>query len=134
MRRGGTVAQVKTNGQSVGRVLLDESSWGNRQQFLRALGGFSNLSFLGSETDIQKIKYVTMADDDLPEKQIVREMGMHVTRVNDKEIRTYVEAGKSINSLKLRDTYNFDGSNLYEPFLLSAKRMTQGDEVARRAL
>ena len=134
VRRVGTVAQVKTNGQSVGRVLLDESSWGNRQQFLRALGGFSNLSFLGSETDIQKIKYVTMADDDLPEKQIVREMGMHVTRVNDKEIRTYVEAGKSINSLKLRDTYNFDGSSLYEPFLLSAKRMTQGDEEARRAL
>lgn len=134
VRRVGTVAQVKSNGQAVGRVMLDEGSWGNRQQFLKALGGFSNLSFLGSETDIQKIKYVTMADDDLPEKQIVREMGMHVTRVNDKEIRTYAEKGKSINSLKLRDTYNFDGSTLYEPFLLSAKRMSQDDEEARTAL
>ena len=134
VRRVGTVAQVKTNGQSVGKVLLDEASWGNRQQFLRALGGFSNLSFLGSETDIQKIKFVTMADDDLPEKQIVREMGMHVTRVNDKEIRTYAEKGKSINSLKMRDTFKFDGSTLYEPFLLSTKRMAQGDEEARKAL
>lgn len=134
VRRVGTVAQVKSNGQAVGKVLLDENSWGNRQQFLRALGGFSNLSFLGSETDIQKIKYVTMADDDLPEKQMVREMGLHVTRSGDKEVRTYAEKGRSINSLKLRDTYNFDGSTLYEPFILSVGRLAKGDEEARRAL
>lgn len=133
-RRVGTYTSVQTNGNEVGKVLIDENAWANRQSFLRALSGYSNLSFLGSDTDIQKIKYVTMADSDLPEKLIVRECGLHVNRINDKEVRTYVETGRSINSLKIRDTMAFEGNGLYAPFLLSTPRVQEGDQEAQQAL
>lgn len=134
MRRVGTVASVRSNGAQVGQVMLDENSWTNRQAFLRALGGLSNLSYFGSETDLQKIKFVTMADADLPEKTMVQEMGLHITKVGDKELRTYAEKGKSINNLKVQDTFSFDGDLLYEPFLLSQTKVAENDPEARQAL
>ena len=134
IRRVGTVATVKTNGNSVGRVYLDESAWTNRAAFLRALNGIGNLSYLGGDADLQKIKYVTMAEPDLPEKIRVHEMGMHISKVNDREVRTYVGRGKSINSLRMPDTFNFDGLPLYESFLLQGNHLAVDNAEARAAL
>lgn len=134
-KRVGTYVSVMSNGTEVGQVILEEQAWSHRQSFLKALQGYSNLSFLGSDTDIQKIKYVTMAENDLPEKQIVREFGLHVQKINGKEVRTYVEKGRSINSLKIPDTMTFEGHDLYAPFLLNTRRVNDaGDEEARLGL
>lgn len=121
IRRIGTVATVESNGASLGTVMLDESAWTNRAAFLRALGGVSNVSFFGSETDIQKVKYVTMSDPDLPERSIAREMGLHITRHEGKEVRTYVEKTTSINNLHIPSTMVFEGPDDYEPYLIREK-------------
>lgn len=136
IRRVGTVASVSMNGQRMGTVMLDEQSWANRQAFLKSLSGIGNLGFLGSENDLQKLKFVTMSDADLPEKTMVKEMGMHVNRIRDKEIRTYVEKGISINSLRQHNTFTFDGSNDGAPFLLSQSHnmAKEGDAEAAEAI
>lgn len=134
VRRVGTVANVKTNGTSVGRVFLEEEAWTNRQAFLRSLKGLGNLSFLGGDADLQKIKFVTMSEPDLPEKIRVTTMGMHISTINDREVRTYVERDRSINSVRMPDTHNFDGIPQYEPFLLKGNHNQVPDEVATEAL
>lgn len=136
-RRVGTVATVKTNGQAVGSVLIEENAWLNRMAFLKTLNGVGNLSFFGSDADIQKMKFVTMAETDLPERSMVREMGMHTQRINDKEIRTYVEKGASINNLKIKDSMVYDEPEPFaSPFLLASKLklVDQHDVSAREGL
>ena len=134
IRRVGTVATVRSNGMSLGNVMLEEGSWNNRHKFLQAMQGLGNISYFGSDTDLQKIKYAVMADGDLPEKTMVQEMGLHITKAGDKEIRTYVEKGQSFNSLHIKDNFSFDGEDLYSPFLFNANKVKQGDEQARLAL
>lgn len=118
VRRIGTMTTVETNGAAIGQVLLDESAWTNRSAFLRALNGVGNVSFFGTESDIQKVKYVTLAESDLPERTMVTEMGMHVTRQSGKEVRTFVARNSSINNVRMTDTMVFHGGDKYDPYLL----------------
>lgn len=137
IRRVGTVASVKSNGNVLGQVTLEEQAWLNRLSFLKSINGIANLSFLGGDGDIQKLKYVTMADAELPERSKVREMGLHIHTVNDREVRTYVEPRASMNSLMMKDTLIFDESEPFAtPFLLSQRVGTvrDGDAMAADAL
>lgn len=136
-RRVGTVAAVKANGNTLGEVTLDERAWLNRTQFLQSLTGISNLSFFGGDGDIQKLKYVTMSDNDLPERSKVNEMGLHIQTINDREVRTYVESSGSINSLMMKDTMVFDEASPFAPPFLLQQRLQMvnaDDDMAREGL
>lgn len=118
VRRVGTVASIESNGSSLGKVLLEESAWNNRSSFIRALQGYGNASYFGNDTDIQKLRFMIMSDPDLPEKTMTREMGMHIERQGDREIRTYVERKRSISNTKMIDTKIYEGDEELDPYLM----------------
>lgn len=136
VRRMGTVVRVESGGSTVGSILLDETAWTNRSAFLRALGGVGNVSFFGTETDIQKLKFVTMSDPDLPERTLVHEMGLHVTQHEGREVRTYVEKHTSINNMQLSNTMVYEGPEDYDPYLVREKLTiaTADDAIALKQL
>ena len=117
--RLGTAVNILVNGQNVGETVIQDAAWNNRTAFLKCLQGLGNVSFLGSENDIQKLKFMILSDSDLPEKTATSEMGMHISLVKGKEIRTYVEYGVSLNNLKMSNTYVFEGQDSYRPYLMS---------------
>lgn len=136
VRRVGTVARIESNGSNLGNVLLEESAWNNRSSFIRALQGYGNASYFGNDTDIQKLRFMIMSDPDLPEKTMTREMGMHIERQGDREIRTYVERKRSISNTKLMDTKVYEGDEELDPFLMrnNLTPVTGSDEEAIQAI
>ena len=105
-RRTGVQMNLQCNGLFLGDVTFDEHGWNSKATFKSEIKGIGNLAFYGSEDDIQKIKHITMGEEqDMGEIIQVHRAGVHLHKLGDKRVRVYVEPGLSINQYKVKGTH-----------------------------
>lgn len=133
--RMATDFEIRFEGKTVGTAHFPESSWTSKSAFLRELEGVGNLAFIGSDTDIQKIKHVVYREDrEVGEITRVHTAGMHLQSIGDTEIRVYVEPNMSLNQMRVRDTHKLIGSLPAPPRISKVKVPTKGDPDVKYAL
>jgi hypothetical protein len=133
--RVATDFDILVSGTVVGTTRFDEASWANKIGFLRELEGVTNLSFIGSDTDVQKIKHLMYTEDrEMGEITQVETAGIHLHQVGDRTIRVYVEPGFSISELRLRGSHRLTAEMSAPPHLSQYKLIKPGDPKVTAAL
>ena len=134
-RRVGTRMTVMKGGVEVGRILFKESSFAGRSAFLREVEGLSDLTFQGSDLDVQRVKNaVYQEDQDVGEVFQVYTCGVHLDFINNNAVFTYVEPDMSINSVKVRGTHQYTGNLQARPFLADTPMCERADAEVDKAL
>lgn len=134
-RRIGTMVDVKQTGQVVGTLMFSEEGWASKSNFIAQLQGVTNLSFIGSDTDIQRIKHIMFQEDrEMGEVVQVHSAGMHIHHIAKKDIFVYVEPGLSVNQLRVRDTHVIGGRIPAPPKIHNYSLPKLGDEKVNKAL
>ena len=127
-RRTGALCSVLRNGETLGRLVMDESSWSSKSSFVKALEGISGVYYTGSDADVQKIKMlVFLEEEEMPEIHQVGAGGIFIEEQQGHEVVTYVEPGKSLNSLHMMDTHRLAAKGmLMAPKLFQQKPLKKG--------
>lgn len=127
-RRTGALCSVMRNGETLGRMVMDESSWGSKSAFVKALEGISGVYYTGTDADVQKIKMlVFLEEEEMPEIHQVGAGGIFIEEQQGHEVVTYVEPGKSLNSLHMMDTHRLAAKGmLMAPKLFQQKSLKKG--------
>ena len=134
-RRMGTRMAVIQDGVEVGAILFKETSFNGRAGFLREIEGVSDLTFQGSDLEVQKIKMAIYRDDqDMGEVFQVYTAGIHLDFIGDTPIFTYVEPDLSINSVKVRGTHQFLGTMQARPYFSKVGMPAAGDDITDQAI
>lgn len=134
-RRVGTRMAVMKDGVDLGKILFKEAAFSSRSAFLRELEGITDLTFQGTDLDIQKIKIVVFREDqDVGEIFQVYTAGVHLDFVDNSPVFTYVEPDMSVNSVKVRGTHQYLGNLLARPYFAHTSMCERADEAADNAL
>jgi hypothetical protein len=134
-RRIGTRMAVIKDGNDLGNIFFKESAFSGRSAFLKELEGIENLTFQGTDLDVQKIKIVVFAEaGDVGEIFQVYTAGVHLDFVDNNPVLTYVEPDMSINSVKVRGTHQFLGNLMARPYFAHTTMCERGDEAVDNAL
>lgn len=134
-RRTGTRMGVMKGGVEVGKFLFKESSFSGRSGFLKEIEGLSDLTFQGSDQDVQRIKITIYREDqDVGEVYQVYTAGLHLDFVGDEPVFTYVEPDMSINSLKVKGTHQYLGDMEARPYFGKASVPEMGCKETDAAL
>lgn len=134
-RRRGTLCRVKRGGAVLGTVIMEESAWLSKAAFLRALEGLSGVYYVGGDAEIQKIKLLVFAEEEnMPEINQVTAAGIHIEQEAGTTVITYVEPGKSLNSLSMVDTHRLVKNIVLPPNLFAQTPLVKGDKIADRTL
>lgn len=134
-RRIGTRMDVMQAGFPIGFVLFKETSFSSRSAFLREIEGLTDLTFQGTDLDVQRIKIaVYREDEEVSEVMQVYTCGVHIDMVDGTPVFTYVEPDLSINSVKVKGTHQFLGHLQARPYLAHTKMCARADEAADLAL
>ncbi len=109
-RRVGVRAKVFSNSKYVGTVYISEDDWNSKSGFTSAFNGIGNLTYLGSDEEVKRMKSALLNDIDTKAKKIrrVHSYGIHHTKVAGQDVFTYVEPNWSID--------NYGNENLYSLF------------------
>lgn len=127
-RRRGTLCRVMRNGEQLATVILNEESWASKSAFLRAIEGLSGVYYTGGDAEVQKIKMlVFIEEEDMPEINQVTAAGIHIDRSRATDVITYVEPGKSVNSLHMVDTHRLTKRINLPPALFKERPLAAGD-------
>ena len=134
-RRVGTRMSVMKGGVEVDKLIFKEPGYASRSAFLREFEGLSDLTFQGSDLDVQRIKVAVYRDDqDMGEIFQVYTAGVHLDFVDNSPLLTYVEPDMSINSVKVRGTHQFLGNLLARPYFAHTTMCERGDQDVDLAL
>jgi hypothetical protein len=134
LRTGATVSIIK-NGEKLRSTVFSEEAWAGKSGFIREVAGVSNLSFTGSDTDVQRIKQMVFAQaEDAGEIMQVFTAGIHADEVDGRQVLTYVEPGFSINSLKVTGTHIMNNKIVSPPYFNSVELCQKGSEEADNAM
>lgn len=134
-RRVGTRMSVMKGGIEVGKILFKEGSFTSRSAFLREVEGFGDLTFQGSDLDVQRVKVAVYREDqDVGEVFQVYTSGVHLDFVDNSPVFTYVEPDMSINSVKVRGTHHFLGNLLARPYFAHTTMCDPADPEVESAL
>lgn len=134
-RRVGTRMSVMKGGVEVDKLIFKEPGYASRSAFLREFEGLSDLTFQGSDLDVQRIKVAVYRDDqDMGEIFQVYTAGVHLDFVDDIPLFTYVEPDMSVNSVKVRGTHQFLGNLLARPYFAHTTMAERADEAVDRTL
>jgi hypothetical protein len=134
-RRVGTRMSVMKDGVDLGKIIFKEPAFSSRSAFLKELEGITDLTFQGSDLDIQKIKIAVFREDqDVGEIFQVYTAGVHLDFVDNSPVFTYVEPDMSVNSVKVRGTHQFLGNLLARPYFAHIAMAERADEGADNAL
>lgn len=134
-RRVGTRMSVMKDGVDLGKIIFKEPAFSSRSAFLRELEGITDLTFQGSDLDIQKIKIAVFREDqDVDEIFQVYTAGIHLDFVDNSPVFTYVEPDMSVNSVKVRGTHQFLGNLLARPYFAHTTMAERGDEKVDQTL
>ena len=106
-RRVAVQAQVFMKGKYVGSVNIEEEAWNSNAAFTGAFNGIGNLTFIGKDEDVRRMKSSLLTDVEKKATNIrrVHSYGIHHGKIADQDVFTYVEPGWSID--------NFGNTNLY---------------------
>lgn len=128
VRRRGTLCRVMRQGEELGQVVMDESSWSSKNSFLRALEGIPGVYYTGGDAEIQKIKMLVFIEEEsMPEIYQVNAAGIHIDRRKEADVITYVEPGKSLNNLHMVDTHRLSKALPLPPNLFKQLPMQSAD-------
>lgn len=128
-RRAGTKMAVLQGGVEVATLLFKETSFSGRSGFLREVEGVADLTFQGTDLDVQKIKMAIFKEDqDMGEVYRVYTAGVHLDFIGDTAVFTYVEPDLSINSVKVKGTHQYLGTLQARPYFSKANICPVGDE------
>ncbi|WP_367372189.1 hypothetical protein [Pseudomonas lini] len=134
-RRIGTRMSVMKSGLEVGKLIFKELSFASRSAFLHEFEGLSDLTFQGTDLDVQRIKVAIYREDqDVDEIHQVYTVGVHLDFVDNSPVFTYVEPDMSVNSVKVRGTHQFLGNLLARPYFAHTTMCERGDEAVDNAL
>lgn len=134
-RRVGTRMNVMKGGEVVGKINFKEPAFSGRSAFLKEFEGITDLTFQGSDLDIQKIKLAVFKEgQDVGEIFQVYTAGVHLDFVDNSPVFTYVEPDMSVNSVKVRGTHQFLGNLLARPYFAHCTMAERGDESVDNAL
>jgi hypothetical protein len=134
-RRIGTRMDVIKGGVKIANIVFDEDSFLGRTSFQREIGGIRDLSFQGSDLDVQKIKTAVHREDQgVGEIFQVYTAGVHLDFVDNNPVLTYVEPDMSINSVKVRGTHQFLGNLLARPYFAHTSMCERADQEVDEAL
>jgi hypothetical protein len=136
-RRISTQMRVRSQGLVLGHVSFEEGGLASKSAFIRQLEGINNLSFLGTDSDVQRIKHIVYHEgNEMGEIVRVHASGVHLHQVADRQIFVYVEPGFSINQVRVKGTHEIAGKLPVAPRLRSVKLpQTDGQrQIASEAL
>lgn len=134
-RRMGTRMMIVKNGVDVGNLLFKETSFNGRSGFLQEVAGVGDLTFQGTDLDVQKIKMAVFKEDqEMGEVYQVYTSGIHLDFVGDTPIFTYVEPDMSINNVKIQGTHQYLGVLQARPWFSKSSVCAKGDAEADLAL
>lgn len=134
-RREGTVMDILSRGQFVASVIMREASWNSKSAFLKEIQGLTDLIFLGSDTDVQKIKlHVFKEFESMGEVMQVHSAGIHVETVSKSKLMTYVEPNMSVNELRVKDTHRLADDVISPPQFADVATCKKGDNSVDVAL
>jgi len=134
-RRISTSMSVLQNGNDLGRIIFKESAFSSRSAFLKELEGIENLTFQGTDLDVQKIKIAVFGEaQDVGEIFQVYTAGVHLDFVDDIPLFTYVEPDMSVNTVKVRGTHQFLGNLLARPYFADTSICEKEDQDVDQAL
>lgn len=134
-RRRGTLCRITRYGEDLGMVVMDEGAWNSKSSFLKALEGIPGVYFTGGDADVQKIKMlVFVGDGEMPEIYQTNAAGMHIDDHKGSEVMTYVEPGKSLNSLHMVDTHRLSKSIPLPPTLFKQLPLAEADQPVEQTL
>ena len=127
--------EVVRNSEILGNIMFEEDGWLSKAGFKGQIKGIGNLSYLGSDNDIDRIKHWLFREgQEMGEIIQTYTAGIHTQKVGNKEIMVYVEPGLSVNSLRVRGTHNLTGTVPVPPDLKSAKLPEKGEGKVSHAL
>jgi hypothetical protein len=135
VRRVGATVEIVRNDEILGKASFSEQGWVSKSTFKGELKGIGNLAFYGSEDDIQRIKHITLDEDqEMGEIVQVKSAGMHTHRLAGKNIRVYVEPGFSINQYRVRGTHSLTDRVTAPPSIHTTELPTDGDGAVSETL
>ena len=136
MRRRGTYCRVMRHGEQIGAVVLDEQSWASKSSFLKALEGLDGVYYIGGDAEVQRIKLLVFAEQEegMPEIHQVKAVGIHLEKHSKLDLATYVEPGRSLNSLHMIDTHRLKDRPPMSPRLFEQTEVQMGDVEVDQAL
>lgn len=133
--RVSTVMDITRNQERIGTITFDESSWNSKAGFVRELEGIGNLSFVGTDTDVQRIKHTVYEEGrEMGEVTQVLAAGIHVHKVGRRQVRVYVEPSYSFNQLQVQGTHQLGRSIPAAPHLKDIVIPDEGDADLKQAL
>ena len=128
VRRVGATVEIMRNDELLGTTTFSETGWGSKANFKHEMKGIGNLAFYGTEDDIQRIKHITLDEDqDMGEIVQVDSAGLHMHRLGGKDVRVYVEPGYSINQYRVRGTHTLVDRVTAAPAVKSVEMPEDGD-------
>jgi hypothetical protein len=134
-RRAGTRMNVMKGGEVVGKIIFNEAAFSGRSAFLKEIEGITDLTFQGSDLEIQKIKLAIFREaQDVGEIFQVYTAGVHMDFVDDIPLFTYVEPDMSVNTVKVRGTHQFLGNLVARPYFAHCTMAERGDESVDNVL
>lgn len=127
---------LDAKGEVVNRVTIEESSFDSRSGFMTVIRGVEECSFLGNETDVQKIKSMVLnGSKEMGEMHRVYSFGIHFESMGgSSKMRTYVEPGWSLNQVNVENTHILSGKFMGVPHLANVAGLTKGDPEATAAI
>ena len=129
-RRVGTRMAVMKDGAELGKIVFKEAAFSSRSAFLKELEGLTDLTFQGSDLEIQKIKLAIFREaQDVGEIFQVYTAGVHLDFVDDIPLFTYVEPDMSVNTVKVRGTHQFLGNLVARPYFAHTTMPERADEA-----
>jgi len=97
---------TKSHTEAVHRVTVTEEVWRSKSNFIGQMAGYSDLTFTGSDSDVQKLKALTMSREGEMDKIVrVHTAGILLENKFNKMVSTYIEAGQSVNHYKIGNTH-----------------------------
>lgn len=108
IRRVSTQVEIRRNGASLATISFEESGWASKAAFIRQIEGVQNLSFLGSDADVQRIKHIVYHEGN-EMGEIVRVFSVGVHKQEDRDGFVYVEPGHSVTTNRVKGLYEVAG-------------------------
>ena len=134
-RRIATRMSVMKDGNELAKLIFKEAAFAGRSAFLKELEGLTDLTFQGSDLEIQKIKLAIFREaQDVGEIFQVYTAGVHMDFVDDIPLFTYVEPDMSVNTVKVRGTHQFLGNLVARPYFAHTTMPERADQDVDKTL